>query len=85
MLEPAVKVESKLNADFRLGKFSLTLFYDHVERNGIQILMQEFGLKFKKYDKEQAKCPYAHELYANNEAFGIYSVYSNKEKVAILE
>ena len=41
---------SQINADFRLGKFSLTLLYDHVERKGIQILMQEFGINFKKYE-----------------------------------
>lgn len=47
--------------------------------------MQEFGIKFKKYDSEDARCPYAHELHAHNELFGIYSVNAKKDKVAILE
>ena len=72
------------SADFRLGKFSLTLLYDHVERNGIQILVQEFEISAKKYP-DGARFPFAHELYARNELFGIYSVDPEKDRVAILE
>ena len=76
--------ESMFSADFRLGKFSLTLLYDHVERNGIQILVREFEISAKKYPGG-AKFPFAHELYARNELFGIYSVDPTKDRVAILE
>ena len=72
------------SADFRLGKFSLTLLYDHVERNGIQILVQEFEISAKKYP-DGARSPFAHELRARNELFGIYSVDPAKDRVAILE
>ena len=82
---PPEPVISKINADFRLGKFSLTLLYDHVERNGIEILIKEFGINFQKYDDHHGKAPYAHELHARNELFGIYSIEANKAKVAILE
>ena len=78
-------IKSKIDADFRLRTFSLTLLYDHVERSGIQILMKEFCILFKKYDNEQLNCQIAHELHATHELFGIYSVDSNKYKVAILE
>ena len=76
---------SKIDADFRLGKFSLTLLYDHVERDGIEICMREFAINFKKYDSDQVRSRFAHELHARNETFGIYSVSANKAKVAILE
>lgn len=49
--------------------------------------MKEFGIHFKKYDSAQAKCPFAYELRAYNELFGIYSIdaAAAKPKVAILE
>jgi hypothetical protein len=40
--------------------------------------MKEFGINFKKYENSLGKCPYAHELHARNELFGIYSVDSSK-------
>ena len=83
--EPAATAMSKIEADFRLGQFSLTLLYDHVERQGIQVAMREFCILFKKFDCDKAQSPIAHELHARNELFGIFSVNSSKEKVAILE
>lgn len=47
--------------------------------------MKEFGINFKKYDSAHEKCPFAYELRACNELFGIYSIDAAKQKVAILE
>ena len=47
--------------------------------------MQDFGVDFKKYDSDHAACPYAHKLQARNKLFGIYSVETSKEPVAIVE
>lgn len=74
-----------IDADFRLGTFTLTLLYDHVERNGIQIQMTEFGINFKKYDNEKGRNPFAHELHARNKLFRISSINSNKKADVILE
>ena len=41
---------SYINADFRLGKFCLTLVYNSTDRQGITIFSSELSISFQKYD-----------------------------------
>ena len=71
--------------DFRLGAFTFTLLYDHIERKGIQFAIKEFTIEFKKYDKNNPNCPLDYKLKAVNQDFGIYSVSNDNEPVALYE
>ena len=78
--------EPNLNADFRLGAFTFTLLYDHVERKGIQISIKVFTIEFKKFDKNNERNPFDYKMVALNKDFGIYSVSQDMENpVALLE
>ena len=65
-----MKTEDELkpfvNANFRLGAFTFTLLYDHVERKGIQIGIKEFTIDFKKFDKNNPNNSFDYKLIAVN-------------------
>jgi hypothetical protein len=67
-----------MNADFALNKFTFTLLYDHVEKSGMRIAMNEFKINFKNYDNSDPSIPYDYELAAQNQRFSIHSVMKDR-------